>query len=187
MKTECKVLGGIRVGDQSEDVTTIKDSGERRLFESGAVRDMASKGRCDLLPWSSLPGIMEVSCVWENDFELFCISMQNATHALCDEFQIRIALKAFVNMAYDGCMYTALLEAAYHYEAGAKKYSARNWEAGIPVTAFLDSAGRHFLKYMRCDKDEAHNRAVVWNLLCAIWTVQNRPEMIAASIDGVKA
>jgi hypothetical protein len=29
----------------------IKDSGERRTFESGAVRDVAEgKGRCDLLP-----------------------------------------------------------------------------------------------------------------------------------------
>ena len=29
----------------------IADSGERREFGTGAVRDMASKGRCDLLPW----------------------------------------------------------------------------------------------------------------------------------------
>ena len=29
----------------------IQDSGERRAFQSGAVRDMAEgKGRCDLLP-----------------------------------------------------------------------------------------------------------------------------------------
>lgn len=30
---------------------TIKDSGERREFETGAVRDIAEgKGRCDLMP-----------------------------------------------------------------------------------------------------------------------------------------
>ena len=37
----------------------IKDSGERREFETGAVRDMAEgKGRMDLLPWAA---IIEVS------------------------------------------------------------------------------------------------------------------------------
>jgi len=38
---------------------TIKDSGERTTFETGAVRDMhTGKGRMDLLPWEA---IMEVS------------------------------------------------------------------------------------------------------------------------------
>lgn len=42
----------------------IKDSGERRQFETGAVRDMAEgKGRMDLLPWAA---IMEVSKHSEN-------------------------------------------------------------------------------------------------------------------------
>ena len=37
----------------------IKDSGTRREFDTGAVRDMVEgKGRMDLLPWSA---IMEVS------------------------------------------------------------------------------------------------------------------------------
>lgn len=40
-------------------MATIKDSGERTQFESGAVRDMhEGKGRMDLLPWAA---IMEVS------------------------------------------------------------------------------------------------------------------------------
>lgn len=34
---------------------TIKDSGERTEFETGAVRDMhTGKGRMDLLPWEAL-------------------------------------------------------------------------------------------------------------------------------------
>ncbi len=38
---------------------TIKDSGERMKFSSGAVRDMhGGKGRFDLLPWAA---IMEIS------------------------------------------------------------------------------------------------------------------------------
>ena len=40
-------------------MATIKDSGERTEFASGAVRDMhEGKGRLDLLPWAA---IMEVS------------------------------------------------------------------------------------------------------------------------------
>lgn len=42
----------------------IKDSGNRRAFDTGAVRDMAEgKGRMDLLPWSA---IIEVSKHCEN-------------------------------------------------------------------------------------------------------------------------
>lgn len=42
----------------------IKDSGERREFGTGAVRDMSEgKGRMDLLPWAA---IMEVSKHCEN-------------------------------------------------------------------------------------------------------------------------
>lgn len=42
----------------------IKDSGDRREFVSGAVRDMQEgKGRMDLLPWAA---IMEVSKHCEN-------------------------------------------------------------------------------------------------------------------------
>lgn len=42
----------------------IKDSGERRTFDTGFVRDMAEgKGRMDLLPWTA---IMEVSKHCEN-------------------------------------------------------------------------------------------------------------------------
>lgn len=41
------------------ETTTIKDSGNRREFGTGAVRDMGEgKGRMDLLPWAA---IMEVS------------------------------------------------------------------------------------------------------------------------------
>jgi hypothetical protein len=42
-----------------KSVPEIKDSGERRVFESGAVRDCAEgKGRMDLLPWNA---VLEVS------------------------------------------------------------------------------------------------------------------------------
>ena len=45
--------------EPTEAQTSIKDSGERTTFATGAVRDMhAGKGRMDLLPWEA---IIEVS------------------------------------------------------------------------------------------------------------------------------
>ena len=51
---------GICAAENSNDtLTALKDSGTRRQFVTGAVRDMSEgKGRMDLLPWSA---IIEVS------------------------------------------------------------------------------------------------------------------------------
>lgn len=104
---------------------TIKDSGDRTQFESGAVRDMhTGKGRYDLLPM---------------------------------------------------CVIDRL---AKHYEAGALKYSDRNWEKGIPAHSFADSAMRHFCKYMDGWDDEDHLIAAIWNLCGLAWTEMKKPEMM---------
>ena len=63
----------------------IKDSGTRRAFESGAVRDMSEgKGRMDLLPWSA---IMEVAKHCENGAKKYGehnVDKGIPTHSLCD-------------------------------------------------------------------------------------------------------
>ena len=42
----------------------IADSGERREFETGAVRDMAEgKGRCDLMPLDVVAAILSDSVI----------------------------------------------------------------------------------------------------------------------------
>jgi len=33
------------------------------------------------------------------------------------------------------------------------------------------------LKFLRCDSDEMHDRAVVWNIVCCIWTCKHKPEL----------
>jgi hypothetical protein len=70
-----------------------------------------------------------------------------------------------------------LLEVAKHFEDGAKKYGENNWQKGIPVRCYIDSAVRHYMKYSRGDTDEPHDRAFCWNLLCAIWTCKHMPEL----------
>jgi hypothetical protein len=161
------------------EIETIKDSGDRRQFGTGAVRDMACKGRCDLLPWDVIPGRSA-----EDSLVQFCDYMSKAVHHIELADSIRGCLDVFVDAAYFGSYETALLDVAFHYEAGAKKYSARNYELGIPVDVFLDSAGRHYLKWLRGDKDECHDRAVVWNLLSALWMIKHHPEMVDKPVGG---
>jgi len=62
----------------------------------------------------------------------------------------------------------AILRLAKHFENGCKKYGDRNWEKGIPINCFIDSAIRHTMKYMIGQTDEDHLVAAAWNLMCAM-------------------
>lgn len=57
-----------------------------------------------------------------------------------------------------------LFRLASHYEKGAQKYLPRNWEKGMPLSRYYDSAMRHLVKYMGGDKSEDHLAAVAWNV-----------------------
>lgn len=81
----------------------------------------------------------------------------------------------------------AIERLARHFESGAAKYDDRNWERGIPLNSFLDSALRHLNKWSQGKIDEDHLAAVLWNIACLIWTIdkiQNaeRPEVL---IEGL--
>ena len=146
----------------------IQDSGARRKFETGAVRDVAEgKGRCDLLPLGIIGNYMG-DCI----FKYIEIYIRTGNVDVLWE-----AFKYFCNKAY-GNMLTGLLEVSKQYEEGAKKYDERNWEKGIPLHCYIDSAVRHYLKWLRGDKDEPHAKAFIWNVLGAIWTHKNKPELI---------
>ena len=71
----------------------------------------------------------------------------------------------------------ALIRLSKHYENGSKDHGERNWEKGIPMHSFLDSAIRHLFKYMDGQTDEDHLCAAAWNILGAMWTEEKRPEM----------
>jgi hypothetical protein len=95
----------------------IQDSGNRREFESGALRDIQEdKGRYDLIP-------------------------PEATRAY-----------------------------AKHMQNGIAKYGERNWEKGIPLHSYIDSAKRHLDDLMEGKKDENHAWAALWNIGCYIAT-----------------
>lgn len=145
----------------------IQDSGNRRKFETGAVRDMSEgKGRCDLLPLDVVGKLL-----WSSDLELI--------EKFKKDKDIAHLFRAITLFAEDNKIpiYTLMLDVSKHFEEGAKKYGENNWKKGIPLHCYLDSAVRHFLKLMRGDTDEPHDRAYIWNLLCAVWTYINKPEL----------
>lgn len=88
----------------------LKDSGQRRTFETGAQRDRGElKPRPDLIS------------------------------------------------AY------ALERVGWHMAKGAAKYSARNWEKGMPVSVFTESLYRHLMAFMQGKLDEDHLAAIIFN------------------------
>ena len=151
---------------------SIKDSGNRRQFDTGAVRDMQEgKGRCDLMP-----------------LEVVANMYKRYDGETPPQYYILMLIKEFLATNETRCLYEALhqfasnfkgystmfLEVAKHFEEGAKKYGPDNWRKGIPAYCYMDSAIRHYLKWLRKDNDEPHDRAFVWNLMCCIWEVDYR-------------
>lgn len=71
----------------------------------------------------------------------------------------------------------ALIRVSKHMEDALTHYPERNWEMGLPMHSMIDSAFRHLAKYMDGHVDEDHLCAATTNLLMAMWTEENRPNM----------
>lgn len=145
----------------------IKDSGERAEFATGAVRDIQKgKGRCDLMP-------LDVIASLANDGIIHSIAafQQNG-----DTLSLESAVKIFME-SRGWSLPTMLLEVSRHFEEGAEKYGENNWQKGLPVKCYVNSGVRHYLKWLRGDDDEPHDRAFCWNIICTIWTCKHKPEL----------
>ena len=176
-------------------MSEIKDSGNRREFSTGAVRDMAEgKGRCDLLPLDVIStffmktGIEKFEnasnvifflshalTAWE-DIDLSEERFDEQFHEVTTEYvteYLYSAIKEFFKQSNFADIPTMILELSVHFEQGAIKYEENNWKRGIPVNCYIDSAIRHYLKWLRGDTDERHDRAFIWNIVCCIWEVKN--------------
>lgn len=161
----------VNTAEFAQPISHILDSGERRQFETGACRDIQEgKGRCDLMP---LEVVANYICDDPETVDWVLWSIR--------EFQkqgsvsyLYSAINHFDQIHWNN-QYTMFLEVAKHFEEGAKKYGESNWQKGLPVNCYIDSAVRHYLKWLRGDKDEPHDRAFVWNLMCCIWEVDFSP------------
>lgn len=154
----------------------ILDSGNRTEFASGAVRDVQEgKGDMTLVP------LEVVNKLLDHDPIIMTIhNFQQSHHTL----ELYAALRFFAVKCYDANIASMILEVSKHFEEGAKKYERDNWKKGIPVERYIDSALRHYMKYLRGDHDEPHDRALVWNLMCCIWEVDHhKPEEVIKKDD----
>ena len=150
----------------------IKDSGTRREFQSGAVRDIQEgKGRCDLMPLHVIGTYYKVVNDGTHEDIYWVFHDINHFQRTNDIIDLYRALERFYGFSDHETMF---LEVAKHFEEGCKKYGENNWQKGIPPKCYIDSAVRHYLKWLRGDKDEPHDRAFVWNLMCCIWEVDYR-------------
>lgn len=154
----------------------IIDSGNRTEYPTGAVRDIKEgKGRCDLMP-------LDVVAYFMNDEILESIYKFQQDDSLVFELYSVLAKVSDANYKDMGNSINSgkanmILDVSIHFEEGAKKYGEYNWQKGIPVQSYIDSAVRHYLKHLRGDDDENHLRAFVWNIFCCIWTVKHKEEI----------
>lgn len=147
----------------------IKDSGDRTTFSTGAVRDMQGedKGRCDLLP-------LDVVSQFTSDKEVKKIfwHIDGFLKTGKTEFLIEAA-RCFYK--YRGwTLAECMLEVSIHYRDGAEKYKPNNWKLGIPMSSYISSGVRHLLKFLDNKQDERHDRAFVWNMFGAIYTMDHK-------------
>ena len=150
-----------------ENFMEIKDSGNRREFASGAVRDIDdSKGNTTLLPLEEVANflmskeihnIQKFKQTGDIGYLYFAISEFNSMHGWSDA--------------------DSMLELSKHFAEGMKKYGKDNWKKGIPISSYMDSGIRHYLKVKAGWNDEPHDKAFIWNLICACWTMNNKPEL----------
>lgn len=178
---------------------------EMTHFDTGAVRDIQeNKGRCDLLP---LFIVAETYDHWKRNYQkLIDINscepfmplalkkieyyMETGCHkVIYDTICLFMLYTHNWETNKDGCnshssMFTELgqmfLDVSLHFKRGAEKYGERNWNKGIPLHSYIDSAIRHLIKYVANYNDERHDLAFIWNLICCLYTERfiNNPSLM---------
>lgn len=57
------------------------------------------------------------------------------------------------------------------------KYPEFNWQKGMPISRYMDSAIRHLYRYLDGEINEDHLAAACTNILMAMWTEEKLPQM----------
>jgi len=78
---------------------------------------------------------------------------------------------------YDLIPHELLTRLAGLYQRGAVKYDENNWRKAnseIEYKRFIASAWRHFIAWIRGDKDEDHASAIIWNVMAYEWHKEHK-------------
>lgn len=175
-------------GQNSSKAQSVKDSGSTQEFDTGAHRDSPlGKGRPDLIPMAAMVSLTDDAVIDNIRRYLECGSTNDLYDAIRQSlpFAPDDVYEFISDDASDSSrMYAVLLDVSLLYEAGAEKYGENNWMLGMPVSRFIQSALRHWLKHRAGWLDEPHYRAFVWNVLCVIWMHENKPEFADCGTKG---
>ena len=188
---------------QQNDNFKLQDSGSREdLVGTGANRDIdPTHGRCDLLPAHILYNYI-VRSHMVNEMHragirvytvlalgklfryldtldtnilydvLDCLVHQNFIIHNPDYIDTEENWKGMLKLHGFAQM---CMDLSVHYKNGALKYAERNWEKGLPIHSFIDSAIRHLCKEILGWTDEPHLIACVWNVVGALYTLETYP------------
>ena len=78
---------------------------------------------------------------------------------------------------YDLVSPIAMRRLAMVLEFGAAKHGDRNWEKGMPLSGFAESALRHIYQALEGRSDEDHWAHAMWNLMALMHTEETFPEL----------
>lgn len=85
---------------------------------------------------------------------------------------------------YDLISPIGLRALAKTYAEGAEKFGAHNWENGMPVSDLLNHAIAHLFKFLEGNQDEDHLGHAAWNILGAIHSLEQWPELNNGNLRG---
>ncbi len=175
----------------------VKDSGDRRTFETGAKRDVDyDKPRFDLIPPTVLKEIIrfKLTTERENFAEMGLIDdcktrMWNLGISWGDNLHPNLLIEIIcicLDMIQEHesdkqlnptqCKYPSyhiISPMTYHriamlYSRGAQKYDPWNWAKGMPISVFHASLMRHIFAVIKDETDEDHLSAVFFNAACIL-------------------
>lgn len=142
-------------------------------FGTGAKKELiGGEARCDLLP-----------------LDIVCRLMQDQ-----DQLNVVYEIGEFINDGSSDHLYKALLlfadhhgwssriemllEVSNYYAQEAKEFGPDNWRKGIPLHVYINDAIKELFYYSDGSLNRRHDLAFVWNILSALWTIENLPKMI---------
>lgn len=140
-----------------------------------ASENNAENERRNLLPLSTISTLIKSDVLRIiNNFEV---------RGSSDAAFLYDAIRAFVaeNKKWNSSMETAILEISNDCSNAAKKYNENSWKKNS-VSYYIDNGICQYLKWHRGDADEAHDKAFIWNMVWAIWVIEN-----AVAIEPVSA